>query len=347
MPVRSNVTLTRLPALLLAGAIIVGCVRRPASSPPSTPAATRGMAAQAGARTGTPAPSVPRLAIMSAFDAEWQALRAATEITGTQVVNNRTYYFGRLRGHEVVLLLSGYSMVNAAMTTQALLDRVPVRAIVFSGIAGGVNPGLNVGDVTVPAQWGNYQEQLFARETPQGFAPARVTTGFGGYGMMFPQGTSVTVQNAPPDSLVRRFWFPVDSLSLAVARTVAGKATLKQCIAADRCLAHTPKLVVGGNGVSGPTFVDNAAYREWVWRTFHADALDMESSAVALVAYENRVPFIAFRSLSDLAGGNEAPNEARIFGRLASENSAAVVMAFLDAFPRDAHARAARAREGR
>jgi len=29
------------------------------------------------------------------------------------------------------------------MTTQALLDRLPVRAIVFSGIAGGVNPSLD------------------------------------------------------------------------------------------------------------------------------------------------------------------------------------------------------------
>ena len=317
---------------VLTGALVCGtlsgCARTAPVPAPATPP------------SAAPASTVPRIAIMSAFDAEWRALQAATEITGKQVVNNRTLYFGRLRGHDVVLLLSGFSMVNAAMTTQALLDRVPVRAIVFSGIAGGVNPGLNVGDVTVPAQWGNYQEQLFARETPQGFVPSRTTTAFGGYGMMFPQGTSVTARHAPPDSLERRFWFPVDSLALGIARTIAGRFTLKRCVQADRCLDHTPKLVVGGNGVSGPTFVDNAAYREWVWRTFRADALDMESSAVAVVAYENRVPFIAFRSLSDLAGGNEAPNEARIFGRLASENSAAVVMAFLDALPREAFARA-------
>jgi len=287
---------------------------------------------------------VPRVAIMSAFDAEWQALRAATEITGTQVVNNRTLYFGRLRGHDVVLLLSGFSMVNAAMSTQALLDRVPVSAIVFSGIAGGVNPGLNVGDVTVPAQWGNYQEQVFARETPQGFVTTRKTTEFANYGMMFPQGTSVTARNAPPDSLVRRFWFPVDSLALTVAQRVSGAVTLKRCVAAERCLTHTPKIVVGGNGVSGPTFVDNAAYREWVWQTFRADALDMETSAVALVAYENQVPFIAFRSLSDLAGGNGEANEARVFGRLASENSAAVVLSFLEALPRSAFPRAASGR---
>ena len=270
-----------------------------------------------------------RIAVMTAFDTEFAALRRHTEVSETRVINGRTVVLGRLADQDVVLLMSGFSMVNAAMTTQALLDRVPVRAIVFSGIAGGVNPGLGVGDVTVPAQWGNYQENVFARETPTGFVPARVTTDFPGFGMMFTQGTSVTVPGAPPDSLVRRFWFPVDTVALRVARAVAGHVTLRRCTAEGACLPGAPRVVVGGNGVSGPTFVDNAAYREWAWRTFHADALDMETAAVAVVAHENHVPYIAFRSLSDLAGGDAGPNVARAFGRLAAENAAAVVLAFL------------------
>jgi adenosylhomocysteine nucleosidase len=90
---------------------------------------------------------------------------------------------------------------------------------------------------------------------------------------------------------------------------------------------------VGGNGVSGPTFVDNAEYRTYVWNTFHANALDTETAAVALVAYVHRVPFIAFRSLSDLAGGGSGKNESRIFGKLAAENSATVVLSFLSKLP--------------
>ncbi len=270
---------------------------------------------------------------MSAFDTELVALRAAATITETRVVNGRTWFLGTLGGHDVVLLLSGFSMVNAAMTTQALLDRIPIRAIVFSGIAGGVNPGLDVGDVTVPAQWGNYQENVFARETPTGFAPSRVTTDFPGFGMMFTQGTSVTVPGAPADSLARRFWFPADTLALRIAREVAVRVPLARCTTDGSCLPHQPRVVVGGNGVSGPTFVDNAAYREWSWRTFRADALDMETAAVAVVAHENHVPYVAFRSLSDLAGGEAGPNVARTFGRLAAANSAAVVIEFLRAYP--------------
>ncbi len=275
----------------------------------------------------------PRIAVISAFEPELVALRAATAITGTRVINGRTHYVGRLAGRDVVLLLSGFSMVNAAMNTQAMLDRFNITGIVFSGIAGGVNPGLNVGDVTVPAQWGNYQESVFARETPAGFQPARTTTEFANFGMMYTQGTSVAVPGVRADSLVRRFWFAADSASLVTARAAAQSVKLSTCTATGDCLAHEPRVVVGGNGVSGPTFVDNAAYREWAWNTFHADALDMETAAVAVVAYENRVPYIAFRSLSDLAGGGSGQNEARIFGRLAADNSAAVVIAYLKALP--------------
>ena len=44
---------------------------------------------------------------------------------------------------------------------------------------------------------------------------------------------------------------------------------------------------------------DNAAFREYTFKTFEANVLDMETAAVAHVAYSNGVPYIAFRSLSD------------------------------------------------
>jgi len=60
------------------------------------------------------------------------------------------------------------------------------------------------------------------------------------------------------------------------------------------CLSHKPELVVGGNGVSGPVFVDNKALRKHLFQAFHANVVDMESAACAMVAYRNRVRFIAF-----------------------------------------------------
>ncbi len=272
---------------------------------------------------------IPRLAVISAFDAELEKLRSAAKITGTEVINGRTHYLGTLEGHDVVLLLSGYSMVNAAMTTQALFDHFAVKGVVFSGIAGGVNPDLQVGDVTVAAQWGNYQESHFGRESVSGFDPGRAPAEFKNYGMMFPRSSSVPVLGAVPDKLEKRFWFPVDPEALKTATRLAGSVKLSRCTPAGDCLEKEPRLIVGGNGVSGPTFVDNGAYRQWAWETFRADALDMETAAVAHVAYVNRIPYIAFRSLSDLAGGGVGKNEGKIFGKLAANNSAAVVIEYL------------------
>ena len=85
--------------------------------------------------------------------------------------------------------------------------------------------------------------------------------------------------------------------------------------------------------MSGSAFVDNAAFREYTFATFGARVLDMESAAVAHVAWANDVPFIAVRSLSDLAGGGPGKNEIGVFFGLAAGNAAAVVRALLRAMP--------------
>lgn len=302
-------------ALLLIGNLSFGHIQ---AQEPSTP--------------GIQVDATPRLAIISAFAPELEKLRKETQITGERVINGRRHYLGRLAEHDVVLLLSGVSMVNATMTTQSLLDHFAVRGIVFSGIAGGANPNLHVGDVTVPADWGQYQEQVFARETDKGWDPGRFSNGtFPNYGMMFPHHVSVTIPGGEPEKLEKRFWFPADPEGLRVVQRIAKTVHLAQSTPEGGSLSEQPIVVVGGHGVSGPTFVNNTAYRQWVWNTFHADALDMETAAVATVAYVNHVPFIAFRSLSDLAGGGKGTNEASVFLKLAAENSATVVIAYLNA----------------
>jgi adenosylhomocysteine nucleosidase len=276
--------------------------------------------------------AVRRTAVMSATEAEWKALQAALRDRRDYAANGVTFATGTIDGRSVVLFLSGVSMVNAAMTTQLALDRFAIDAIVFSGIAGGVNPDLSIGDVVVPDRWSEYLEAVFAREGKDGvyklpprFAQRQFAKNFG---MMFPQPVQIASGGGNPE---RRAWFEVDAELLAIAKSAAGAIMLKDCTAESRCLAHKPKVVVGGQGVSGQAFVDNKAFREYVRNAFKADLLDMESAAVAHVAYANKVPFIAFRSLSDLAGGEEHENEIETFRQLASDNSASVVKEFLKA----------------
>jgi adenosylhomocysteine nucleosidase len=274
----------------------------------------------------------PRLAVVSAYEPEWQILLDTIEVEETFKINGYDYTTGKLAGNDVVLFLTGVSMVNAAMTTQIVIDRFNVTSIVFSGIAGGVNPDLNIGDVTVAQQWGQYQEMLYGRENADGtyLIPEWAETPFPAYDYMFPQNVEVRTTENP--EIEYRFWFPVDAGMLEIARTIEGKVELAKCGADNVCLSHDPKLVFGDNGVSGQTFVDNAAFREYAFETFEAEVLDMETAAVAMVAYQNSVPYIAFRSLSDLAGGGPGENEIGTFFQVASDNSARVMLAFLEAW---------------
>ncbi len=146
-----------------------------------------------------------------------------------------------------------------------------------------------------------------------------------------------------------KFWFLVDKRMYNTARELDVK--LLDCPQVDRngnCtatpLVPAPQLIVGQNGLSGSTFVDNEQYRRFVANTLNFDeqgdcnentdvlVLDMETTASAMVAYSNNVPFIAVRSVSDLAGGGEsAAAQLNTFFAVAAENQARVVLALLDA----------------
>ena len=286
--------------------------------------------AKPGSLAVEPLDTTPRVAVLSAFSPEIKDLQKALELQNSYVINGRTFYTGTLSGQEVVLSLTGVSMVNAAMAAQTTIDYFNVQAMIFSGIAGGVNPELSIGDVVVPAQWGQYQEQLFAREDGNSWDTGTDSSDYGNYGMMFPQDVSVVKPGGNPDEEEERFWFPASQEMLEAAENLVGRVDLEDCTLLGGCLEEPPQIVVGGNGVSGQTFVDNASYRTWVWETFQADAVDMESAAVAHATYVNEIPFIAFRSLSDLAGGGPGENKIGIFFQLAAGNSARVVEAFLE-----------------
>lgn len=280
--------------------------------------------------------STPRTVVMTAFLPEWDALVKSVDKPKRHQINGMTFLTGRMAGKPVLLMQSGVSMVNAAMNTQLVLDHFTVRRIVFSGIAGGVDPALSIGDVIVPQDWAQYLEVSFARKNGDGWTvPEAVDAGApANWGMMFPRGVRIGNAREP---VKRHYSFGVDPALLSLAQKVADDVKLERCVqtegATPACLPHDPKIVVGGTGVSAGVFADNAEFRDYLASAWKARVLDMESAAVAQVAYANGVPAIVFRSLSDLAGGDAGENQMVAFMALASVNSAHVVRAFVAALP--------------
>jgi adenosylhomocysteine nucleosidase len=83
----------------------------------------------------------------------------ATAVERRIRANGHEYFIGELRGQSVVLSLSGVGIGRARRATEHAIGAFPLSAIVFVGIAGGLDPELGVGDVVVPAMWGQHDTE--------------------------------------------------------------------------------------------------------------------------------------------------------------------------------------------
>ncbi|KAK3041707.1 hypothetical protein RJ639_001517 [Escallonia herrerae] len=254
------------------------------------------------------------------------------------VVNERRRFrIGTLEGEKVIMVMTGLSMLNAGVTTQLLVSLFNVKGVLHFGIAGNANPELQIGDRH--GEEPNDEPALEVNGTTQGILallqlPNTTTTQrtenlqttfltvFGSQ-----KRSSQSMDNLKSGGMPFGFQspnriFPLHrNLRVWSWRDVSINST---------CLPRNPKVTRVKNGISSNAFVDNGAYREFLYSKFSATPIDMESAAVALVCLQQKTPFIAFRALSDLAGGGSAvSNEADIFGSLAAQNAVDVLLRFI------------------
>ena len=66
-----------------------------------------------------------------------------------QKIGERTFYKGIHDKHELILVQSGLGKVNAAVVTTLLIEKFDCEFLLFSGVAGRIDPGINIGDVII------------------------------------------------------------------------------------------------------------------------------------------------------------------------------------------------------
>lgn len=92
---------------------------------------------------------IQTIGLMGAMDEEiallLQAMNGEEEIRHAGI----TFVTGTLHNSKVVVCRSGVGKVNAAATTQILVDRFYVDAVWFTGVAGALHPDLNIGDIVI------------------------------------------------------------------------------------------------------------------------------------------------------------------------------------------------------
>ncbi|CAN0910590.1 3-phosphoinositide-dependent protein kinase 2 [Linum grandiflorum] len=263
-------------------------------------------------------------------------------------LSGRRFKIGTVHGERAVYVRCGVGLVNAAAATQQMVDTFKITGIIHFGISGNLNNSMNIGDVSVPSQiadtglW-NWQNpdvdadpaavahlQIGNFNVPKGDG---VVNELGQIGYSLQQLYSASSVN--PNTPASLLWMNVtrDWLHLAAA---IQEMELQQCVNATTCLDQKPKVVVGLRASTSDIFVDNKAYRDFLFQTFQVSSSDMESSAVVMVCLSNGYPVIVIRGMSDIAGKQSGTNAIKTFGSLAALNTANVVLEFISKLRRHA-----------
>lgn len=241
-------------------------------------------------------------AILSALAEEQHGLIELLEQPQRLERAGRTFWRGRLGGQSVVLALSRMGKVAAATTTTTVIEAFGADQVVFTGVAGGLAPGVQVGDVVVAQQFMQHDmdvSPLFARfEVP----------------------------------LYGRTLFDCDA-GLSEHLFAAAQSYLGRC----RGHADLGQLAPGGAGLhrgliaSGDVFVGRAEQSSQLKAVLQLAghlplAVEMEGAAVAQVCFDYGVPFAAMRTISDRADDQAHVDFAQFVQEVASQYARGIIL---------------------
>ena len=238
------------------------------------------------------------VAILGAFDEEVTILEGQLANPTAHTIEGIQFLTGTLNEQNVVIARTGVGKVNAAMTATLVIEHFHPNRVIFTGVAGGLNPDLQIGDIVIAQK--TAQHDLGRLE-------------------------SAEIENMgtknPINGKRNPVFFPADPELLQLTETVLADIKLNPF--------QTPQgqrhpRIIRGTVVTGDMFVASDTKKAALHKSLGADAVEMEGAAVAQICWQQDVPCLVIRSLSDNAGAN-ASEDFKKYYKIAARNSAALV----------------------
>jgi adenosylhomocysteine nucleosidase len=219
-------------------------------------------------------------AVMGAMPEETALLTNDMQQVETIELGGRIYHKGLLYGQNIITVFSRMGKVASAATTATLISHFGVSRIIFTGLAGAIDPSLNIGDVVISTQLVQHDMDASALPAYQPFeVPLLGITHFNADADMVEK-ASFSAQHYFSDF----FNAEIDDRICSKIGITALPSVYKGIIASgDRFIAHIDEVTRLRTEIPGIMCVE------------------MEGAAVAQVCYEYSVPFVVCRVMSDRA----------------------------------------------
>jgi adenosylhomocysteine nucleosidase len=249
-----------------------------------------------------------KIGIMGAMPEEVLQLRHHMAERSVETRGMREYISGDISGKSVTLVFSRWGKVAASATATTLIERYGVDLLVFTGVAGGVDPVLNIGDIVVADSLVQHDMDVSAVAGIEKF-------------------------EIP---LLGLSSFDVDERYVSKARGAA-EAYLTQNLRADVAAEAldafhitTPK-VLTGTIASGDQFIADHSIVEHLCQAFpRVKCVEMEGAAAAQVAHEYSIPCLVLRTISDKADKSAAVDFPKFLTTIASHFTCGSVLRLIE-----------------
>ena len=242
--------------------------------------------------------------IISAMKEEIQAVLEVLENKSSQVKGMRTYYTGKLNEKDVVLVFSRWGKVASATTATQLINDFQIDEILFTGVAGAIDPNVQIGDIII--------------------------------------GKSLVQHDMNASPLVEKYEVPLldktffeTDLKRRTKLLTASEHFLNQIefILSPDVLKQfnivKPK-VLESDIASGDQFISSKKQSDQINKGLPTvKCVEMEGAAVAQVCFEYHIPFSIIRTISDNANNNAHVDFPKFAHKIASNYALEILKNYL------------------
>lgn len=107
--------------------------------------------------------------IITAMQEEMQEIQKLMKNISNKEIYGLNFIEGKISDKTIILVEAGVGKVNAARTTQILIDKFDIDAVINIGSAGAANDKLNIGDIVIGKKLVQHDFDITAFGHPKGY----------------------------------------------------------------------------------------------------------------------------------------------------------------------------------